>query len=328
MTTLNALSDENRGATVPPRVVVADHIAHSGVALLRGRFEVDVATEISRNELLKRCGEAQALIVRSATCVDAEMIAAAPRLKVIGRAGAGLDNVDLEAASAVGIEVINTPDANTVSAAEHTMALLLAVARDVPQAHYHVRSGQWDRSAFVGVELARKTLAVLGLGRIGRTVAQRANAFGMRVVGYDPCQQHLVAHPATTMNDWVDMRLSIRDAVRDADFVTIHMPLTADTDGLIDARMLAAMPFGVRLINTARGAIIKEGDLLEALRSRQVSAAALDVFANEPVTDRRLIRHPRVIATPHIAASTTDAQDRAGLQVAEAVADVLAKTAT
>lgn len=277
-------------------------------------FEVRTPAATDRTDLIRQCATADALVIRSATRVDADLIAAADQLKVIGRAGVGLDNVDLDAAHRAGITVVNTPDANSVSAAEHAMALLLAVARHVPQAHRSLQDGQWNRAAFVGVELAGKTLGILGLGRVGRLVAERANAFGMGIVGYDP---HL--SPTVDVAPFIRRVDAVRAVASQANFLTVHMPLTDETKNLIDASVLSTMPAGARLINAARGGIVNESALLEALETGHIAGAGLDVFAAEPITDHRLISHPRVVATPHIGASTSDAQDRAGLQVADAV---------
>ncbi len=297
-----------------PLAVVADPISASGIVRLEEVFEVDTTAGRTRSDLIRRCSNADALIVRSATPVDAALIGASRCLTVIGRAGVGLDNVDLESARRAGITVVNTPDANSVSAAEHAMALLLAVARQIPQARQSMQEGRWDRAAFVGVELSGKTLAILGLGRVGRLVAERANAFGMRIVGYDPYLPATTAVPA-----YIRRVASVEAATSQADFVTVHMPLTDETRNLIDAHAIANMPQGVRIVNAARGGIVNEPALLAALESGQSAGAGLDVFVTEPATDRRLIDHPRVVATPHIGASTADAQNRAGLQVADAV---------
>lgn len=297
-----------------PLAVVADPISAAGLARLAEVFDVDASVSQNSEDLFRRCAEADALIIRSATRVDARLISASGCLTVIGRAGVGLDNVDLEAAQRAGITVVNTPDANSVSAAEHAMALLLAVARHVPQARQSMQDGRWDRTAFVGVELSGKTLAILGLGRVGRLVAERANAFGMRIVGYDPYLPGTTGIPAHIRR--VD---SVAAATAAADFVTVHMPLTAETRNLIDTATISKMPHGVRIVNAARGGIVNEGALLDALDAGRCAGAGLDVFVEEPVTDRRLVDHPLVVATPHIGASTTDAQNRAGLQVADAV---------
>lgn len=301
-----------------PLVVIADPISRSGVERLSESFDVDEGDSARHADLAARCANAEALIVRSATQVTAGLIAACPELRVIGRAGVGLDNIDIAAAARAGITVVNTPDANTVSAAEHTMALLLAVARHLPQAHQSLHEGRWDRGAFVGVELAGRTLAVLGLGRVGHLVAERANVFGMRIIGYDPYLTE-----SADLAPWIRRAPTVDDAVGGADFVTVHMPLTTETRGLIDERSISLMPAGVRIINTARGGIVDEDALFAALEVGQVAGAGLDVFAEEPATANRLLTHPRVVATPHLGASTVDAQDRAGIQVAEAVIGVL-----
>jgi D-3-phosphoglycerate dehydrogenase len=300
-----------------PKVVIAEAIAQAGIDALEAECDVDLAVGVVRAELLQRVADANGIIVRSATQVDAEMIAAAPELRVIGRAGVGVDNIDLDAATQAGVLVANAPDANTISAAEHTMALLLAQARRVPEADASLRSGAWERKRLQGVELHGKTLGVAGLGRIGTLVAQRALAFGMRVLAYDPY-----------VGDERAKRLGIELADLDqvyaeADFLTIHLPRNRATEGMIDREAFARMKPGVRLVNVARGGIVDEEALVEALASGHVAGAAIDVFAVEPTTDSPLFEMPQVVATPHLGASTQEAQDKAGVSVAEAVADAL-----
>ncbi len=299
------------------RVVIAEKIAQAGVDVLATRFEVDVALDAAPDELRDRLADAAALIVRSATRVDAELIASAARLRVIGRAGIGVDNIDVAAATSAGVLVVNAPTANTISAAEHTMALLLAQARRVPAADASLRSGAWQRSAFQGVELHGKTLGILGLGKIGTLVAQRAAAFGMRVIAFDPYVSEDVARrTGVEMGDfgWV---------LAESDFVTLHLPKTRETENLIDADALGAMKPGVRIVNVARGGIVDEDALAAAVRSGHVAGAAVDVFAREPATDSPLFSLPEVVVTPHLGASTREAQDKAGIAVAESVAAAL-----
>jgi len=302
---------------VKPKVVVAETIAQSGIDALAMSCDVDLAVGLDRAELLVRVSDAAGLIVRSATMVDAEMLAGAPELRVVGRAGIGVDNIDLEVATARGVLVVNAPHANTLSAAEHTMALLLAQARSVPQAHAKLVTGDWDRKSFQGVELHGKTLGVVGLGKIGTLVTQRCLAFGMRVIAYDP-----FVSQERGRRLGVEM-VSFEDLVPEADFITIHLPKTKDTEDLFNKDTLARVKPGVRIVNTSRGGIIDEGALAEAIRSGRVGGAAIDVFAVEPTTDSPLFGLPQVVVTPHLGASTAEAQDKAGIDTAEAVAAAL-----
>ncbi len=309
-----------RSTTMPSmRVVVAEAIAEAGIDILRGSAVVDVAVGVDREELKRRLADADALVVRSATAVDAELIAAAPRLRVIGRAGIGVDNIDITAATNAGVLVVNAPRANAVSAAEHTMGLILAQARNIAQADASLRGGKWDRKRFGGVELLGKTLGIVGLGRIGMLVAERAASFGMHLVGYDP---YVV--PAMAEEAGVELVGDLGDLCAVADFITIHLPKTRETEGLFDATMFSAMKDGVRLVNVARGGIVDEDALVEAVRSGKVAGAALDVYASEPMTSGPLLDLPNVVLTPHLGASTREAQDRAGTDVAEAVVSALA----
>jgi D-3-phosphoglycerate dehydrogenase / 2-oxoglutarate reductase len=299
---------------VTARVLVREAIADAGVALLRERFEVDVDYEA---DLEQRIGDYDAIVIRSATRITAELIGRADRLRVIGRAGVGVDNVDVEAATRRGIVVANAPESNVVSAAEHTIGLLVALARNVPQAHAALKQGRWERSRWAGVELADKTLGVLGFGRIGQQVARRAAGLGMNVVAYDPFVardrfRELGAEPAE----------SAEALYAAADFVTLHLPLTPETRGSIGRDAFARMRDGVRLVNAARGELVDEEALVEALLTGKIAAAALDVFSEEPYRGR-LLELDNVVVTPHLAASTAEAQDRAGLIVAEQVAAAL-----
>ena len=297
-----------------PKVLVREPIAEAGIALLRERFDVDVD---ANGDLADRIGDYDAIIIRSATKLDAGLIARADRLKVIGRAGVGVDNVDVEAATRRGIVVANAPESTVISAAEHTIGLLLALSRNIPQAHAALKEGRWERSKYGGLELAGKTLGVLGFGRIGQQVARRALALEMRIVAHDP----FVAKER--FRELGVERAETREEVLAAgDFVTLHLPLTAETRGSIDATAFEAMRDGVRLVNAARGELLDEDALLEALRSGKVAAAALDVFNTEPYSGP-LLELDNVIVTPHLAASTEEAQDRAGLIVAEQVVAAL-----
>lgn len=299
------------------KVVVAEAIADAGVAALDAFCEVDVAVGADRAELLLRVGGATGLIVRSATIVDAEMIAAAPELQVIGRAGIGVDNIDVAAATAQGVLVVNAPNANTISAAEHTMALLLAQARRLPEADASLRAGRWERSALGGVELHGKTLGVLGMGKIGTLVAQRASAFGMRILAFDP---YVGADRARRLGVAL---ADLNTVFAEADFITIHLPRTRETENLIDEAALARMKPGVRIINVARGGIVVEAALAAAVERGHVAGAGIDVFAEEPTTQSPLFGLAEVVVTPHLGASTQEAQDKAGVAVAEAVVEAL-----
>jgi D-3-phosphoglycerate dehydrogenase len=302
---------------VQPKVVVAEKISESGLVALAESCDVDVAVGVERAELMGRLADAAGLVVRSATEVDAELIAGAPVLRVIGRAGIGVDNIDVDAATEAGIIVVNAPQANIISAAEHALALLLSQARNVARADATLRSGVWDRSGFEGVELHGKTLGVVGLGRIGTLVAQRALAFGMHLIAYDP---YVSVERARRLGvELVDL-----DTLLDmADFLTIHLPLTPDTAGLIGKEALAKVKPGVRIINAARGGILDEDALAEAIRDGRVAGAGLDVYSNEPLTESPLFDLPGVVMTPHLGASTAEAQDKAGTDVATAVAAAL-----
>lgn len=300
-----------------PAVLVAERLADAGVELLADRFRVDVGLGWSREELIDRITDYEALIVRSATQVDAELISKGERLRVIGRAGTGVDNVDVDAATRHGVVVVNAPDANSIAAAEHTLALMLALARNVPQAHGSLVGGAWERGRFKGTELSGKVLGVVGLGRIGRLVAERAIAFGMKVLAFDP-----YVGPRR-FEEVGARRTQLSEILRRADFVTLHLPSSAETRGLLDRRAFGEMRSGIRIINTARGDLIDEEALFDALEAGRVAGAALDVFAEEPVTDHRLFGGADVIVTPHLGASTAEAQTRAGAQIAEQVAAAL-----
>ncbi len=296
------------------RVLVAEKIADAGVEKLREHFDVDVETSWSPEELEQHIGSYDAVLIRSATQVTADVIARADRLKVVGRAGVGVDNVDVPAATKRGIIVANAPQSNIVTAAEHTVALLLALARNIPRAHASLIDGRWERSKLNGVEVYEKTLGVLGFGRIGQLVAARARGFGMRVLAYDP---FVSAERYRELG--VDKAESSADVYREADFITIHLPKTPDTRGWLNEEAFAQMRDGVRIINVARGELLVDEDLKAALDSGKVGGAALDVFQQEPITEHPLFSYPNVIVTPHLGASTTEAQDRAGVQAAEQI---------
>jgi D-3-phosphoglycerate dehydrogenase / 2-oxoglutarate reductase len=300
------------------RVLVKEKIGDSGVALLREHFDVDLGVDWSEEELGERIGDYEGIVIRSATKMTAELIGRAGRLRAIGRAGVGVDNVDVEAATKRGIVVANAPESNVVTAAEHTMALLLALARNVPQAYASLIDGRWERSKFSGVELYEKTLGILGFGRIGQLVAARARGFGMRVLAFDPF---------VSAERYRELRVEKADSSDDvyaqADFITIHLPKTPETEGFLDAAAFAKMRPGVRILNVARGGLIDEAALEDAIEAGTVAGAALDVFPSEPTTEHPLFGHPSVVVTPHLGASTAEATDRAGYQSAEQVVAAL-----
>jgi D-3-phosphoglycerate dehydrogenase len=301
------------------RVLVTEEIAPPGLERLRAAgHDVDVALGLSAGDLLSAVGGAAALIIRSATQVTADVLSAGSELVVVGRAGIGLDNVDVEAATRRGVMVVNAPQSNILSAAEHTMALLLAQARNVPQAHSALVDGRWERSKWEGVELFGKVLGVVGLGRVGALVAQRAAVFGMHLVAYDP---YISAERARQLGAEL---LTLDEVLARADFLTIHLPKTPETAGLIGPDRLAVVKPGIRIVNTARGGIVDEKALAAAIESGQVAGAALDVFSTEPCTDSPLFELPSVVVTPHLGASTREAQDKAGLTIAEQVELALA----
>ncbi len=302
----------------PYRILVKEKIADAGVALLRERFDVDLGLDWDDEQLAERIGAYHGILIRSATKLTADLIARGDKLKVIGRAGVGVDNVDVEAATKRGIIVANAPQSNVITAAEHTFALLLALARNVPQAHGALVDGRWERSKWGGVELYEKTLGLLGFGRIGQLVAARAQGFGMKVVAFDPFVS------ATRFRELgVEQAASSDDLYAAADFISIHLPKTPETERWLDAEALAKCKDGVRIINCARGQLVDDEALKAALDSGKVAGAALDVFTHEPVTDHPLFGYPNVVVTPHLAASTTEAQDRAGVQTAEQVVAAL-----
>jgi D-3-phosphoglycerate dehydrogenase / 2-oxoglutarate reductase len=303
----------------PYRVLIAEQIAEPGVELLRERFQVDVALDWTPEQLAERIEDYHGILIRSATRVTADLIGRADNLKVIGRAGIGVDNVDVDAATKRGIIVANAPQSNIVAAAEHTIALMLALARNIPQAHASLTAGRWERSRFGGVEVYEKTLGVLGFGRIGQLVAARARAFGMRIVAFDP---FVSAERFRELG--VEKADSSAELYAQADFITLHLPKTPETRGWLNAEAFARMRDGARIINCARGELIDDQALKDALDSGKVAGAALDVFPSEPITDYPLFEgYPNVVVTPHLGASTTEAQDRAGVQTAEQVVAAL-----
>ena len=302
------------------KVVIADRVAKEAVAALSKAqgIEVDYAPELKPEELKKHLADAEGLIVRSATKVTADLIAAAPRLRCIVRAGVGVDTVDVPAASRRGIIVMNTPGGNTLSTAEHTMALLLGLSRNVYLACRSLKEGKWDRKSFMGTQLAGKTIGVVGLGRIGLEVGRRAAAFGMTVLGLDP----YVAPERAKQYD-VRLAASLDELLAQADYLTVHVPLTDETRHMIGAEQFRKMKDGVRIINCARGGIVEEAALAEAIRSGKAAGAALDVFEEEPPRNPELLALPQVLCTPHLGASTEEAQVSVAIEAAEIVADAL-----
>ena len=297
------------------RVVVSEKLAEAGLDLLRARgHEVDVRLDLSATELQSIITDAEALIVRSATLVDDQLLEVAKRLQVVGRAGVGLDNVDTAAATSRGILVCNAPESNVVSAAEHSVALLLALARNIPQAHAALTGGRWERGSWTGTELLHKTVGIVGLGRVGRLVAQRVAGFDVRLLAYDPFVSSEAARSINVEMVELDVLLG------QSDFVTVHLPKNAQTTGLFDAKQFSKFKPGARLVNAARGGVIVEADLVAALDNGQLAGAALDVFDTEPKSESPLFGRPEVVVTPHLGASTHEAQDRASITIAEQVA--------
>jgi len=299
------------------KILVADPIAEEGIQSLRSHAQVDIQTKLAPEQLKAIIGDYDALIVRSQTQVRAEVIELGKKLKVIGRAGVGTDNIDVDAATKKGIVVVNAPTGNTVAAAEHTIALMLALARNVPQANSHLKSGKWQREKLVGSELRNKTLGIIGLGNVGSEVAKRAQAFEMRVVAHDPFVSKDYAH-----NLKVDL-VPLDQLFSEADFITLHVPLTAATKKLIGSKELAKLKPTARIINCARGGLIDEEAVVKAIEAGKIAGAAFDVFDKEPVTDSPLFKEDKIIVTPHLGASTIEAQTSIAKDIAEEVLAVL-----
>jgi D-3-phosphoglycerate dehydrogenase len=295
------------------KILITDGLSESGLAILRAAAHVDNRPDISADELVQKVGEYDALIVRGRTKVTPQVFEAGRNLRVVGRAGVGVDNINLAAASAHNVHVVNAPRSTSLAVAELTLGLLFALARRIPYADSSMKQGKWEKKKLEGIELAGKTLGIIGFGNIGSAVGQRAIALGMRVISYDP--------RASVGEPWQHnvMPVSLAEVVKSADFITIHTPLTDETRNLINGQMLGQMKRGVYLICTARGEIIDETALLGALESGQVAGAALDVFSNEPPGLTALVAHPNVICTPHIGAQTSEAQDRSGEDIATEV---------
>jgi D-3-phosphoglycerate dehydrogenase / 2-oxoglutarate reductase len=296
------------------RVLVTETLSQQGLELLRKDFQVDVREDLARGDLAAEVAPYEALVIRSSTQVTGDVLAAAPNLKVVARAGIGLDNVDVDEATRRGVMVVNAPTSNVISAAEQTLALLLAQARNIPQAHADLVDGRWERSRWEGVELAGKTIGLVGLGRVGSLVAGRAAGFGMRVIAFDP---YVSADRAKEIG--VEIMPTLEALLVQSDFVSIHLPRTAETEGLLGDKELRMIKPGARIVNTARGGIVDEAALAKAIEDGHLAGAALDVFATEPITDSPLFVLPGVVVTPHLGASTREAQDKAGVTVAEMV---------
>lgn len=300
------------------KILVSDPISPEGLKSLTDHkdFEVVTNTELSKSELIEKIADFEGLIVRSQTQVTADVIAAAPNLKVIARAGVGVDNIDIDAATKHGVIVINAPDGNTISATEHSMAMILSMARNVPQAHKSLKEGKWDRKTYRGTELYNKVLGVVGAGRIGLGVAKRAQSFGMKILAFDP---YLSEDKAKELNV---IRATVDEIAEQADFVTVHTPLTPKTKGIVGEAFFAKAKPTLQIINVARGGIIDEEALLNALNEDRIQAAALDVFETEPATESPLVKHDKVVVTPHLGASTVEAQEKVAVSVANEIVDI------
>ena len=300
------------------KVLVSDPISEEGIEILRGKAEVDIKTGLKPEELVAIIGGYDALMVRSQTKVTADIIAAGARLQVIARAGVGIDNVDVAAATQCGVLVVNAPTGNTVSAAEHAFALMMALARNIPQANASLKAGEWKRKEYMGAELRGKTLGLVGLGNVGSEVAKRAQAFEMTVLATDPLvSEERAAKMGVKL---VDME----QVLKESDFISLHLPLTPQTRGLLDAKKLAMVKPGARIVNCARGGLIDDSALVKAVQEGRIAGAAVDVFENEPCTDSVYFGEEKIIVTPHLGASTAEAQVLAARDVAEQIADVFA----
>lgn len=300
------------------KILVSDPISPEGLASLHehSNFDLTTATDLTEAQLIDEIGNYEALIVRSQTQVNAQVIEAAKNLKVIARAGVGVDNIDIDAATKNGIIVINAPDGNTISATEHSMAMILSMARNIPQAHKSLQEGKWDRKAYRGTELYTKTLGVIGAGRIGIGVAKRSQSFGMKILAFDP---YLSEEKAKELEV---TRASVDEIAEQADFVTVHTPLTPKTKGIVGKAFFDKAKPNLQIINVARGGIIDEAALLDALNNDQIQSAALDVFETEPATESPFANHDKVIVTPHLGASTVEAQEKVAVSVANEIIDI------
>ena len=300
------------------KVLVADTVAREGVDILRRAAQVDVNDKITAEELRAAIPDYAALIVRSRTQVTAPIIEAGTRLRVIGRAGVGLDNIDTEAAAKRGVQVINSPLSASVAVAEHTLGMMLALARFIPQSDASLKRGEWAKSKYLGVELNGKTLGLVGIGRIGSIVATRAIAFGMRVLAFDP---YVTVERAQQLG--VTLSGSLDEVLAQSDFVSIHTPLIPETRGMIGAAQIGKMKRNARMVFCARGGVVDENALLDALNQNVIAGAALDVFENEPPGENPLLKHPRVVVTPHLGAMTEEAQTKAAMDIAEQTLKIL-----
>jgi len=299
-------------------VLVADPIANEGIELLKNSVNVEVRTKLTTEELVSIISKYHGLVVRSETKVTPEVITAGVKLQVIGRAGVGVDNIDLDAATLHGTAVVNAPTGNTIAATEHAIAMLLSLARHIPQADYSLKNGEWRRSDFMGTEVRNKTLGIIGLGRVGSGVARRAASFDMKLIGYDPfiTPEH-ASHLGVSL-------MSFDKILEESDFLTLHTPMTENTNHLLGEREFSHVKHGIHIINVARGGLVDESALLTALENGRVAGAALDVFSKEPPGDSPLLKHPNVVLTPHLGASTVEAQAEVACEVAEQVLDILA----
>jgi D-3-phosphoglycerate dehydrogenase len=300
------------------KILITDAIEQQCVDILKAdNLEVTLSPGLEPEQIKKIIPDYDGLIVRSGTTVTSDIIAAGAKLKVVGRAGAGVDNIDVEAATRKGIIVMNTPGGNTISTAEHTISMMLALARNIPQADQSLKRGEWNRKKFIGMELYEKTLGIVGLGKVGREVAKRCASFGMKIIAFDP-----VLSPDSITEKWIEL-VPLVELLKRSDVITVHTPLTNETRGLIGKGAFKMCKPGVRIVNCARGGIVDEGALLEALNTGVVGGAALDVFSTEPPGDHPLLRQPNVIATPHLGASTGEAQEKVAAQIARQVSDAL-----
>ncbi|MFC1809427.1 phosphoglycerate dehydrogenase [Candidatus Omnitrophota bacterium] len=301
------------------KVLVSDKLGKKGLDILEAckDFEVDVKTGLSPEELKAIIGTYEGIVIRSGTKLKKEILECADNMKVIGRAGVGVDNVDLPTATKKGIIVMNTPEGNTVSTCEHAFSMMMSLSRNIPQAHANVKSGKWDKSKFAGQELLAKTLGVIGFGRIGREFTKRAQAFGMKVIAYDPfiTQEFAEQFGADSV--------TLEDLCKQADYITLHIPLTDDTKYILDKKMFDVMKEGVRIINCSRGGTVCEADLIEALKAGKIKGVATDVFEKEPPVNSPLLEFDNVVMTPHLGASTPEAQENVAIAVAEQVRDAL-----
>jgi D-3-phosphoglycerate dehydrogenase len=298
------------------KALIADSVGEEGIALLRSCAEVDIKTGLKPEELISIIGDYDALVVRSQTQVTAKVVEAGKKLLVIGRAGVGVDNIDVESATRCGIVVVNAPSSNTISAAEHTIAMMLALTRHIPRANASLKAGEWRRNDFTGIEVRNKTLGIIGLGNVGSEVARRAAGLEMKLIGYDPFVTADIAR-----NFGVEM-VTLEQLLKESDFVTLHVPLTNSTKGLIGTKELAMMKPTARIINTARGGLVDDEALVKAIEAGKLAGAAIDVFTTEPLPNSSLYKNDRIIITPHLGASTVEAQALVSEDVAEQIVDI------